>query len=69
MTLVFWLKTLNDLCSAIRRTIINDQHMKILLQAKNSSKNIRNILLFIVSRYNDKFLQKCWFQGKRIYNI
>jgi hypothetical protein len=47
----------DDLRRAIRRAVVYNQNMKTLVQSKNSLKNIGNILLFVVSRYDDDLFQ------------
>jgi hypothetical protein len=40
----------------IRRTVINHQHMKILLQVVNGLQDLFNIFPFVVGRNNNQFL-------------
>src|SRR5690349_3217216 len=53
----FSLQTTNDISRSIRRTVINYEHVKILLQVINSLKNGFNIFLLVVGRYYYKFFQ------------
>ena len=46
-----------DCSGSIRRTVINHENMKILFQGKYRLKDIGYILHFIVSGYDNNFLQ------------
>ena len=54
-TRIFFLKPTNNIRSPVRRTVINDEYVKTLIQGKNSLQDGGNIFLLIVGWY-DRYL-------------
>src|SRR5947207_12096921 len=54
-----WLEVLHHLRSAIGRTVINNDYVKVFLQIENCMQNGGNILSLIIRWYDNKLLHSC----------